>query len=97
MPRGDRTGPMGQGSMTGRGLGDCAGNGRTGGFFGRGLGMGRGIGRGVGRGLGYGFGLGAWSNDASGEANNKSWFDAAINGLKNQLKTLEQRRKDLDE
>jgi len=39
MPRFDKTGPMGQGSMTGRGLGSCGG----------GRGDGRGYGRGFGR------------------------------------------------
>lgn len=41
MPRGDGTGPMGSGPMTGRGMGPCAGSGK-GGFFprrGRGLGL----------------------------------------------------------
>lgn len=59
MSRGDGTGPVGQGPMTGRGLGYCAGNdvpgfavsgglGRgRGGVFGRGLGMRRGFGRGL--------------------------------------------------
>lgn len=49
MPRGDRTGPMGLGPMTGRGAGGCAG------FRGQGAGFGfgrafRGMGRGAGRG-----------------------------------------------
>jgi len=43
MPGQDRTGPLGQGPMTGRGLGPC----------GRGLARGRGFGRGMGRGLGF--------------------------------------------
>jgi hypothetical protein len=42
MPNNDRTGPEGQGPMTGRGLGSC----------GNGQGMRRGFGRGCGRGLG---------------------------------------------
>ena len=41
MPGFDGTGPAGQGTMTGRGLGPC------------GCGMRRGFGRGFGRGLGY--------------------------------------------
>lgn len=45
MPRGDGTGPMGMGPLTGRGLGYCAGYARPG-FFGFGYGMGRGRGRG---------------------------------------------------
>ncbi len=55
MPRGDRTGPMGQGPVTGRGLGYCSGYESPG--FAKGFGMGRGFGRG--RGFGhYGFGRG---------------------------------------
>lgn len=60
MPRGDRTGPNGMGSMTGRAMGRCtgtsvggftsSGGGRFagGGFGGRGGGFGRGMGRGMG-------------------------------------------------
>ena len=52
MPRGDGTGPMGMGPLTGRGMGYCIGAGYPGnarggrGFFGRGFGMGREMGRG---------------------------------------------------
>ena len=53
MPGGDRTGPLGQGPMTGRGAGYCAGYGMPG-FMnpvpGRGFGMGFGRGRGFGGG-----------------------------------------------
>ncbi len=45
MPGFDRTGPRGEGPLTGRGLGPC----------GRGLGFRRGFGRGFGRGRGFGF------------------------------------------
>ncbi len=55
MPRGDRTGPAGQGQMTGRGLGYCAGYNSPG--FTRGFGMGMGWGGGR-RGYGYGYGRG---------------------------------------
>ena len=60
MPRGDRTGPMGQGPMTGRAAGYCAGYGVPGyanpipGGFGRGYGYGRGFG------FGRGYGGGGW-------------------------------------
>jgi hypothetical protein len=47
MPRGDGTGPIGSGRMTGRGMGPCSGSGK-GGFFSR-----------KGRGLGL-LGLGMW-------------------------------------
>ena len=51
MPNRDKTGPMGQGPLTGRGLGPCGqGTGRN---FGRGFGCGRGFGRGLGRYFGW--------------------------------------------
>ena len=53
MPRGDGTGPMGQGPLTGRKMGQCGGG------QGMGMGQGRGLGRGMGRGAGQGFGQGA--------------------------------------
>ncbi len=77
MPRGDGTGPMGMGAMTGRAAGFCAGYDVPGcvdtmpgrgfgmgrGGFGRG-GMGRGgMGRGFGRGYGYGFRNRFWADD----------------------------------
>jgi hypothetical protein len=64
MPAGDRTGPWGLGSRTGRGRGFCSGYPAPGfmaagpGFgrgYGRGLGLGRGFGRGPGLGRGRGF------------------------------------------
>ncbi len=42
MPKRDGTGPMGRGSMTGRGFGVCTGSKASG--FGRGMGMGLGLG-----------------------------------------------------
>ena len=53
MPRGDRTGRMGFGPMSGRGLGYCAGYGVPG-YMNRPRGFGMGMGRGYGYGLGYG-------------------------------------------
>ncbi len=58
MPRGDGTGPMGMGPMTGRAAGFCAGYlapGTMNPIPGRGFGFGRGRGAGFGRGLGLGF------------------------------------------
>ncbi|MBN1938456.1 MAG: DUF5320 domain-containing protein [Candidatus Aminicenantes bacterium] len=55
MPRGDRTGPMGMGPMTGRAAGSCAGYGMPG-FMNPAFGRGRGPG--FGRGLGFGRGGG---------------------------------------
>jgi len=69
MPRGDRTGPMGYGPMTGRGMGYCAGYPTPGymnpgpGFgYGRGMGFGRGFGRGMGRGLGMRWGRASFAD-----------------------------------
>lgn len=61
MPRGNGTGPMGMGSMTGRAAGYCAGFNAPGSMNNAGgRGMGRGFGRGRGIGLRYG-GFG-WRN-----------------------------------
>ncbi|MBN1946906.1 MAG: DUF5320 domain-containing protein [Bradymonadales bacterium] len=62
MPGGNRMGPLGQGPMTGRGAGYCAGYnvpGYMNPIGGRGVGFGRGGGRGGGRGRGGGGG-GGW-------------------------------------
>ena len=57
MPRGDRTGPLGQGPMTGRRMGDCAETENVGSGFGYGRGFfSRGRGYGYGRGFGFGYG-----------------------------------------
>lgn len=69
MPGRNRTGPLGRGPMTGRGMGLCAGNGAGteysvglgrgfGGGLGRGAGFGGGFGRGAGAGRGFGRGAG---------------------------------------
>ncbi|MBN2555833.1 MAG: DUF5320 domain-containing protein [Anaerolineales bacterium] len=55
MPGGDRTGPNGEGPMTGRGSGYCGGS-DTPGYAGP-RGYGRGFERGYGRGFRYGFGM----------------------------------------
>jgi hypothetical protein len=43
MPRGDKTGPMGSGPMTGRRMGSCAGRGTEESFSRRGRGLGLGL------------------------------------------------------
>jgi len=63
MPRGDRTGPMGMGPLTGRGAGFCAGSRSPlfGGFFRGGYGRGAGFGGGRGwRHMFYATGLPGW-------------------------------------
>jgi len=61
MPRRDGTGPMGNGAMSGRGLGFCSGVDAPiyGGGWGQGCRRGQGsrAGRGMGQGLGMGFGI----------------------------------------
>jgi len=51
MPKGDGTGPKGEGPMTGRGLGNCKPGTKP---CGLGLGQGRGLGLGQGKGFGGG-------------------------------------------
>ncbi len=58
MPYGDRTGPLGEGPMTGRRMGYCAGYNAPGSARGYGYGRGRGMGYGYGR--GYGFHRESW-------------------------------------
>ncbi len=58
MPYGDRSGPIGQGPMTGRALGYCTGYDSPGYVKGAGRGMGRGMGRGFGYGRAWGRGAG---------------------------------------
>ena len=65
MPGGDKSGPMGQGPMTGRGAGFCAGSDAPGYAD---PGMGPGLGRGRGRGLGRG----AWGRGRGF----RNWFRA---------------------
>jgi hypothetical protein len=57
MPRGDRTGPTGMGSMTGRGAGFCAGFGKPG--YANTV-------PGCGFGMGFGRGRGTWSRGFGG-------------------------------
>jgi hypothetical protein len=68
MPFGDRTGPVGLGPMTGRGLGRCAGawpGGRSGGYRGRAGAFGWGRGRGWRHGY-LATGLPGWAGTAGG-------------------------------
>ncbi|MGI5900238.1 MAG: DUF5320 domain-containing protein [Christensenellales bacterium] len=63
MPRRNGTGPMGAGSMTGRGLGLCTEANAV--RYGSGRGMGLGLGLACRRGFGRGFGRGFAGNQAS--------------------------------
>ncbi len=93
MPRGDRTGPAGMGSMTGRGMGYCASSGVSGqanplgrrGFAMQGYGRGAGRGQGLGRGRNFG-----WSG-VSPYAYGVSYGSAKeeVDMLKNQASVLQ--------
>ena len=104
MPRGDRTGSMGQGPSTGRGLGFCEGfdspgfTKGAGGGMGRGFGHGRGMGMGRGRSFGHGRSFGGaytglfpgypWVHSMSKEDEVKL--------LKSQADTLSRSQKDIE-
>jgi len=102
MPQGDRTGPMGQGSMTGRKVGFCAGfdsPGFTKGFGG-GMGRGSGFGRGMGRGRGFrrAFNFG-WPSFGSSQV--APWQQAVskddeVKMLKSQAEALIRTQKDIE-
>jgi len=78
MPTRDGSGPSGQGPRSGRGAGNCAGQGGSGRFGGRGLGRGR-RGRGLGRGLEY----------ASDQ--NNSWLEDQVKSLQSALQSITER------
>lgn len=94
MPAGDRTGPEGMGSMTGRGAGICAAN-NTSGYagnvgFGRGCGRGFGRGMGGGRGRGQGFGFRSATPAPLTNEQQKESLNAQAAGLELQLKTIQE-------
>ncbi len=82
MPGRDGTGPQGQGPLTGRGAGYCAGNGAPEYGFGLGLGLGRRCRRGG----------GAYGRRKDIAANNRSLLDSAINFLTARLEGLKKQR-----
>ena len=80
MPYRDKTGPTGQGPRTGRGAGNCNGQGGAGRFGGRGLGLGRGgRGRGFGRGLGF------------APEQKRSWLENQVQALQSALQSITER------
>ena len=100
MPRGDKTGPNGNGPKTGRALGYCVGNNQAG-FENNTIGLGRGNGRGLGRGnrygngngYGRGMGFGFQQHGASNlvDVSEKTLVENEINILKDQLLKLEEK------
>ena len=104
MPRGDRTGPSGEGPTTGRGMGYCTGNNHPGFDNPRSIG-GRGYGRrfhggtGYGRGAGFGFGQGYGNYYHGGipDVSEKTLIENEIRILKDQLSGLEDRLSNIEE
>ena len=101
MPRGNGTGPMGRGPMTGRAAGYCAGNGQPG-VANPVAGCGGGFGRGMGGGSGRGFrnmffatGLPGWARSGGAPApagmNEKQVLKSQADALQAQLDTVRQR------
>ena len=87
MPRGDRTGPLGEGPMTGRQLGYGAGYDSPGFTKGPGGGLRRGFfGRGAGFGRGYGRGFSNWGWRAPESVENQP---DNINQLKSDIQELQ--------
>lgn len=91
MPKFDKTGPAGQGPMTGRGMGSCEGGNQEGQTPVRGNGFGAGFGRGFGGRFGRGmcrwFGLG---RRFAGQTEDSSDVKAYQKELKDELKATEE-------
>ena len=103
MQRGDGTGPMGVGPMSGRGMGTCAGYpapGYASGAFGCGAGRGRGFrNRFFAAGRPYGFGAGGYAPYAPcvpDAAEQKTWLKNQADALENELKNIRSRLSQLE-
>lgn len=104
MPRGDKTGPEGNGAMSGRGNGYCAGN-NSPGYLNTCCGRKRGIGAingfGAGRGIGQGFGRKFWTTPQEMIQENKeptqkellSELEAERKEIEKAIKELKQKKK----
>ena len=101
MPRGNRTGPMGMGPRTGRGLGYCSGYNIPGYMHSAPIGRGRAWGGRMGRGRGRGWG---WGNQPGYAISYPSFYpepispteeakilEETLEDLKIQMKTVEKR------
>ncbi len=94
MPRGDRTGPKGEGPKTGRQMGFCVGNEQPGYAYhnmDQGAGYGRQFRGGSGGGRGFRHGQGRFQRVAPGEVSEKTLIENEIRILKDQLSALEKR------
>ncbi|MGI6337219.1 MAG: DUF5320 domain-containing protein [Eubacteriales bacterium] len=92
MPRRDGTGPMGAGSMTGRGLGSCTGVNAV--KYGACLGLGLGLGLACRRGFGRGFGRGFAVNQDSSKTQ-KELLQEQKDVLKSRLDVIEKQLENL--
>jgi hypothetical protein len=92
MPRGDKTGPMSAGSMTGRGFGLCAGANAV--KDGTNLGMGLGRGLGCRRGSGRGFGRSVAVHQTS-DKTQKELLQEQKNLLQNRLEIIDKQLENL--
>ncbi len=88
MPRRDGTGPMGAGSITGRGLGFCTGANAV--KYGAGLGMGLGLGLACRRGFGRGFAI-----DQTSSKSQKELLSEQKALLKDRLEVIDKQLEDL--
>ncbi len=95
MPRGDGTGPMGMGPMTGGGFGYCTGvnNNQN---FGFGRGMGNGYGRGMGRGFNAQFRVNnnfapLQQDQLSLLKNQKTMLENTLNSVKDKISKFEEK------
>lgn len=90
MPRRDGTGPMGAGSMTGRGIGICSGTKAA--KYGAGLGMGLGLAcrRGFGRGFGRSFAANQTGSKSQKELlqEQRSLLQAKLEAVDKQMESL---------
>ena len=95
MPGRDKTGPNGNGPITGRGLGYCAGENVRGFGFGRGRGFSRGYG--YGRGMGYRYGQmhELNSEETIHEESRETLLENEARVLKEQLAAVEKQLTDL--
>ena len=91
MPQGDRTGPLGQGPLTGRGLGPCG--------AGAGVGFRRGLGRGMGRKIAAQIAMQPFAQATQPvvltEAEEKKILEADLKDLKAEKTEIEKRLKEL--
>lgn len=90
MPRRDGTGPMGAGSMTGRGLGLCTGANAV--KYGAGLGLGLGLA--CRRGFGRGFGRGVAVNQNSSKTQ-KELLQEQRDAMKSRLDVIDKQLENL--